>query len=62
MDNNIMYARCKILVFILPGIGSFNLMHEYRRFPSSHITFIFWQALKIDPDSPSRTIITMEKL
>jgi len=53
------YAKCKILLFILPGLGSINLTHGYRGFPSSQTTVIFWQALKIDPDPPSRTIITI---
>jgi hypothetical protein len=40
-------------------MGPHNLMDGYRGFPSGHTTFIIRKAVKIDPDSPSRTFITI---
>jgi hypothetical protein len=34
-------------------------MDGYRGFPFIHTTFIYGQVVKTDPDSPSRTFITM---
>jgi hypothetical protein len=62
INSNIIHEKCKILrsnIAIFRVMGPRNLMDEYRGFSSGHTTFIIRKAVKIDPDSPSRTFKTL---
>jgi hypothetical protein len=62
INSDIIHEKCKILrsnIAIFLVMGPRNLMDECRGFPSGHTTIIIRKIVKIDPDSPSRTFITM---
>jgi hypothetical protein len=62
INSNIIHEKCKILRSNIPifrVMGPRNLMNGYKGFPSGYTTFVIQKAVKIDPDSPSRTFITL---